>query len=198
MMHPVTHIFSSVLFIFLAGCGSKMTWDWDESTNTLKGAIGVSVGKKKYDVEFVESSCWNINCVDSSDSTFLTKNEALQASHALIDQVLGESSSAPKEFYKNPQWLIGCRGKSRCQIRTTYGTLGTEELDEQLSIVVSVEGEQAKSLSFNIDKGFVLQRATGKPPGAYILLENEQQLRGCKKCGIGEVFARWEESRGLW
>jgi hypothetical protein len=70
----------------------------------LLGATGVDVGGALYDVEFVDGSCIALfdGCNELSNFSFITFDDALAASNALLEQVFVGS------FDLDPTLIAGC------------------------------------------------------------------------------------------
>ncbi len=79
------------------------------ASGRLAGASGVDVGGTFYDVEFLDSSCSFLfsGCNEASDLMFTNAFDALEASRALLDQVLLDVSFS-QQFDSDVGLTSGC------------------------------------------------------------------------------------------
>jgi hypothetical protein len=96
------------------------------SGGVLKGASGVTVGKKTYSVEFVDGSCISLfsDCSENPANstlpafTFYTPEDARAASLALLNQVFLDNSLG--QFDTFPNLTQGCSYAYSCTVHTPF------------------------------------------------------------------------------
>jgi hypothetical protein len=96
-----------------------------DADGRLSGATGVLVNGQRYDVEFAEGTCAEVfGACDAAHFTFTTQSDAVQASQALLNQVLLDGSGSADAFDSNPALTVGCIHDLNCFLFTPYGTRG--------------------------------------------------------------------------
>ena len=111
---------ASLVICGLSMCAhASVMWQVD-SLGQLTGATGVEVSGTLYDVQFVEGSCINIfnGCDAPSDFLFNTITSAMNASQALMDQVLLDNSYG--SFDTHPDLTSGCSSSGYCYVLTPF------------------------------------------------------------------------------
>lgn len=90
------------------------------SNGVLTGATGVEVGGKLFDVAFVDGPCDELfsGCDSTADFTFKTRDTAVAASLALIDQVFLDIADVG--MFTKPELIFGCTDKTACFVLTAY------------------------------------------------------------------------------
>ena len=93
------------------------------SIGQLTGARDVDVGGVLYDVTFTEGTCTQVfGTCESSSFTFRTRDEAVLASLALLDQVLLDVAQGA--FDSNAALTFGCDVSALCVLLTAYAVPG--------------------------------------------------------------------------
>jgi hypothetical protein len=93
-----------------------------DTNGILRGATGVLVDGRFYDVEFLEGTCASVfGLCDQAHFTFTTESAALAASKALLDSVLLDGSGLGEAFDGIPALTYGCYFEFNCWITTPYG-----------------------------------------------------------------------------
>ena len=79
----------------------------------LKGATGVQVGDRIFDVEFIDGICVDLfnGCDSSDDFDFTDQQSATAAAQALLDQVFIDSPLG--DFDSDPTLTLGCANTVR-------------------------------------------------------------------------------------
>jgi hypothetical protein len=94
------------------------------STGQLTGAREVDVGGVLYDVTFTEGTCTQVfGTCETSSFTFHTRDEALLASQALLDQVFLDVAQGA--FDSNAALTFGCDDTTLCVSLTAYAVPGS-------------------------------------------------------------------------
>ena len=112
-------IFSS-LVLSVSAYASEATLVVDGG-GRLIGATGVNVNGTLYDVSFQDGVCASLfnGCDDPEDFLFTTKDSALAASRALLEQVLIDGPDGP--FNSAPERTRGCElDDFSCDVLTPY------------------------------------------------------------------------------
>jgi len=93
------------------------------STGQLTGARDVEVGGVLYDVTFTEGTCTQVfGTCETSSFTFHTRDEALLAAQALLDQVFLDVAQGA--FDSNAALTFGCDVTTLCVPLTAYAVPG--------------------------------------------------------------------------
>ena len=93
----------------------------------LKGASGVIVDGKSFEIEFLDASCVDgfDGCDDPSDFAFNTQAAATLAAQALIDQVFLDGPDG--DFDSHPETVVGCDSISACAAVIPFTLIGAND-----------------------------------------------------------------------
>lgn len=137
----------------------------------LLGASGVDVGGTLYDVAFADGSCASLfsGCDTAGDFTFHSLADALEASQALLDQVLVDSSTGLHDTA--PALTSGCDAPASCWILTPY----------------TLQGFMGGLITFTISAA----ATNAAPPGSDGLLFGPLNLTESLSGAVGADFQVW-------
>jgi hypothetical protein len=123
----------------------------------LTSAQGVDVAGILYDVSFVEGSCAGLfdDCDDSSDFTFTSAEDALDASLALLGQVFLDVPEG--NFGSDPNLIFGCTFATQCFANTPYDLSAGSVVVSSVYITPTGNGSQVNSVATGWDTSFNVQ-----------------------------------------
>lgn len=108
---PSFALFAASAFASPSAAATLITDPFPLTQQTLRGATGVIVNGKSYDVSFVDGTCAQVfvGCNTSSDLNFQTSADAAAAAQALLDQVFVDSTVNIFQLYDSrPGLTAGC------------------------------------------------------------------------------------------
>lgn len=120
-----------------------------DGTGQLRGAEGVIVSGKVYNVQFLEGSCVELfsGCDALSDFDFANRADSLAAAEALLAQVFLDGLQG--EFDTDPGSIFGCASAaSSCNTLIPDELFGAIQLRGAASFNAAIEANDATSSAF--------------------------------------------------